>query len=115
MPGVCKIPGAVSVEAANEETRTMDFGMNVTTQQIVDYIKADEYKHELAPYGYSLAVQLTKIRAMTYGYKAEHVRGWTVYRDTDAGAFWAFNKLTYVCSCKGLPKSLFVANNEIVF
>lgn len=109
------MPGAVPAEATNEETRTMDFGMNVTTQQIVDYIKADEYKHEPLPYGYSLAVKLTKIRAMTYGYKAERARGWTVYRDTGAGAFWAFNNLTYVCSCKGLPKCLFVAENEIDF
>lgn len=109
------MPGAVPVEAANEETRTMDFGMNVTTQQIVDYINANEYKHEPLPYGYSLAVKVMKIRAMTYGYKAERMRGWTIYRDADASVFWAFDKHMYVCSCKGLPKSLFVVENEITF
>lgn len=93
----------------------MDFGTDTTTQQIVDYIKADEYKHEPLPYGYSLAVKLVKVRAMTYGYKAERIRGWNIYRDTDAGAFWAVSERMYVCSCKGLPKVLFVAENEIDF
>lgn len=88
---------------------------DVTTQQIVEYIKAGEYKHEPLPYGYSVAVKLAKIRALTYGYKAERARGWTIYRDTDTGSFWGYDKHSYVCTCQGLPKSLFVAKNVADF